>query len=280
MTAEKSSCELVNTLSITESVNFSYDAFDNETRFLIKQRTNEIKNLIHRSAQDIFDIGQKLLEVKDKLGHGKFLSWLRTEFGWSESAARKFMQVAREFKMVNFTDLNIASSALYLLASNSTASAARREALERASSGDIINYSKAKSIIEKHKIIDNCDLPTEITVDVSAEIVDEGATSLSEPKLKYIETEETSFKQLEQRAKYLGLLHQNTDERSPVSLHPLPVEAVKICTKFIDTVEDMNFQLLESMEDEALKVLINKSKLLARRAKMLLNQRWQITKKN
>ena len=56
----------------------------------------------------------------------------------------------------------------------------------------------------------------------------------------------------------------------------MPVEAIKTCTNFINTVEDMNSQLLGAMEDEALKVLINKSNLLAKRAKMLLTQRWQL----
>ena len=274
MTVNESYYELVDGLSFAESTNFSYDALDSETRFLIGQRTSEIKNLIHRSAQDIFDIGQKLIEVKEKLGHGSFLIWLNAEFNWSQSAARKFMQVARQFQMVNFTDLNIATSALYLLAYN-TSFSARQEALERATQGEIISYSEAKSIIGQHKKISKRSLPMQITVDVQVEIVDEEAMSFVQEEVRYAEPEDTDFKHLEQRAKQLGLLPQNLDEQAPRYLYPISVEAVKTCTKFINTVEDMDFQLLESMEDEALKVLINKSKLLAKRAKILLTHRWQ-----
>ena len=268
-------------LSVAESLSFSYDELDNETRFLVGQRTSEIKNLIHRSAQDVFDIGQKLIEVKEKLDHGRFLIWLNTEFNWSKSAARQFMQVARHFKRGNFTDLNIAASALYLLASNTTSVAARQEALERAAQGEIINRSEAKSIIAHHKEIGKRSLlPKQITVDVPAETIKEGLRPRIQQKLEYTEPldREINLEQLRQRAKQLGLLPTQVNERSPSTepLNAMPVEAIKTCTNFINTVEDMNSQLLGAMEDEALKVLINKSNLLAKRAKMLLTQRWQL----
>lgn len=281
MSVEESYCKIASRSSIVESLNFSYDELDNETCFLVGQRTSEIKKLIHRSAQDIFDIGQKLIEVKEKLGHGRFTIWLSAEFNWSQSAAQKFMQVARQFKMVNFTDLNIATSALYLLASNTTSVAARQEALERAAQGEIINRSEAKSIIAQHKEIGKRSLLSkQITVDVPAETIKEGLRPRIQQKLEYTEPldREINLEQLRQRAKQLGLLPTQVNERSP-SMEPLnamPVEAIKTCTNFINTVEDMNSQLLGAMEDDALKVLINKSNLLAKRAKMLLTQRWQL----
>lgn len=279
MIAKESSCELADRLSFSESNNFSYNTLDDETRFLVGQRASEIKNLIHRSAQDIFDIGQKLIEVKEKLGHGRFGLWLNAEFNWSESAARKFMQVSRQFKTVKFTDLNIATSALYLLASNSTSFAARQEALKLAEQGKIIDYSEAKSIIAQNKEIDNYISPKQITVDVPVETVNEVLPPRIQQKLEYTEPldGEINLEQLRQRAKQLGLLPAQVNERSSVMqpLNAMPVEAIKTCTNFINTVEDMNSQLLGAMEDEALKVLINKSNLLAKRAKMLLTQRWQ-----
>ncbi len=85
-----------------------------------EQRTGEIKTLMKRAAQDIIDIGQKLIEVKLRLGHGHFQSWTRHEFGWSYETAARFMRVADQFKTVNLTDMSIAPSALYLLAAPST----------------------------------------------------------------------------------------------------------------------------------------------------------------
>lgn len=135
----------------TESTEFSYGILNLATRKVVQQHTIEIKGLLRRTAQDIIDIGEKLSEVKQELGHGQFLDWLRTEFDWSESAARKFMQVHRKFKTVNFTHLNIATSAMYLLAADCTSEAARAEAVQRADAGEVITRAKAKEIARHHE---------------------------------------------------------------------------------------------------------------------------------
>lgn len=130
---------------------FDYAALNREARIVVLQRTCEIKNLLRRTAQDIIEIGQKLVDVKQQLGHGNFRNWLKAEFDLSLSAATKFMQVYEQFKNVNFTQLNVAISALYLLAAPSTSSNARQEALARANEGESITYSKAKSIINRYQ---------------------------------------------------------------------------------------------------------------------------------
>ncbi|RUT04221.1 hypothetical protein DSM106972_044490 [Dulcicalothrix desertica PCC 7102] len=138
-------------LSTEQTLNFEYGLLESETQLVVQQRATEIKMLVRRSYQDIIDIGQKLIEVKQHLGHGNFRNWLQFEFNWSVSTATKFMQVALHFKCVNFTHLNIAVSSLYLLAAPSTPSEARIEVLERASNGENISYSKAKSIVNEYK---------------------------------------------------------------------------------------------------------------------------------
>jgi Protein of unknown function (DUF3102) len=100
-----------------ETLNFEYGVLDTEMRSIIQQRANEIKILMRRNTQNIIDIGQKLIEVKKHLGHGNFQNWLKFELNWSISTATKFMQVAEQFKCVNFKHLNITASTLYLIAS-------------------------------------------------------------------------------------------------------------------------------------------------------------------
>lgn len=130
---------------------FDYAAMDTETRIVVQQRTGEIKSLMKRAAQDIIDIGEKLTEVKERIGHGHFGDWLGAEFGWDERTARNLMQVAETFRSANFSDLRIAPSALYTLAAPSTPQAARDEALDRAHAGESITYSKARAIVQEHK---------------------------------------------------------------------------------------------------------------------------------
>ena len=132
-------------------VGFDYSVLDSEARSVVLERTTEIKSLMRRTVQDIFEIGQKLLEVKVQLGHGHFGNWLGAEFDWDERSARRFMSVAVAFKSDNLSDLSIAPSALYLLAAPSTPPTARTEALARARAGDFITYAKAKTLVSQLK---------------------------------------------------------------------------------------------------------------------------------
>ncbi len=143
--------ELLDQLPSGLSLNFEYSILEAQTLRVVQQRTNEIKTLMRRNSQDIIDIGQKLIEVKQHLGHGNFRNWLEFEFNWSISAATKFMQVAEQFKCVNFTHLNITASTLYLIAAPSTPKGVREEVLERASNGENISYTKVKAIVYQHR---------------------------------------------------------------------------------------------------------------------------------
>jgi phage N-6-adenine-methyltransferase len=156
---------------------FGYQALDTETRIIVQQRTSEIKTLMRRTAQDIIDIGQKLIEVKARLGYGNFGAWLQAEFGWSDRTARQFMMVSEQFKSENFADLNFAPSALYLLASPSTPETARAEAIERANNGESITHGTAKQIVEAHKALAaaalDTDDPPALAINAAQEVLDE-----------------------------------------------------------------------------------------------------------
>ena len=92
----------------------------------MQQRTDEIRALMRRTAEDIIAIGRKLSEVKARLGHGQFLAWLEAEFGWHRCTANRFMQVAEAFSAVEMSQIaTFAPSALYLLAAPSTPETAR-----------------------------------------------------------------------------------------------------------------------------------------------------------
>lgn len=142
--------------------NALYASLDVETRIVVQQRTTEIKTLMRRTAQDIVEIGLKLAEVKARLGHGFFYAWLHAEFEWSESAALKFMQVAERFKSVNFTDLQVAPAALYLLAAPSAPESAREEALLRAEEGEPITHRVAREIVAAHRAMPTPDRRTSV----------------------------------------------------------------------------------------------------------------------
>jgi hypothetical protein len=128
---------------------FDYASLDTEARIVVQQRTSEIKGLMRKAAQDIIDIGQKLIEVKARLPHGHFGPWLEAEFEWSEPTAQRFMRVCGAFQKRQID--GFAPSALYLLAAPSTPEAAREEALSQAEAGERITHQKAQGIIEAVK---------------------------------------------------------------------------------------------------------------------------------
>lgn len=135
---------------------FEYDRLEQSDRDFIQGRTNEIKALVKRTAQDIIDIGAMLIEVKERLPHGMFGGWLDSEFGWTQMTAINFMRVSAKFK--NFLNLDeIAPSALYLLAAPSTPDEAREEAIARAAQGETITHKAAKEIVGNHRIVINLD---------------------------------------------------------------------------------------------------------------------------
>lgn len=134
---------------------FDYATLDMETRVVVQQKTEEIKTLMRRTAQDIIDIGSRLIEVKQRLGHGNFGVWLDSEFGWNRVTASKFMNVYRQFSNVQSSEhLRLSFETMAYLASPSTPEAARIESIERAGQGEPITHAKAKTITAWHKGFD------------------------------------------------------------------------------------------------------------------------------
>lgn len=129
---------------------FDYDALDKNSRTLVKQRTGEIRALMRKAAEDIVNIGLKLIEVKAALPHGAFSPWLEAEFEWTDRTAQRFIQVAEQFGE-NRQIVGFAPSALYLLAAPSTPESARQEALEQAQAGQPVTHKEAAEIVQKHK---------------------------------------------------------------------------------------------------------------------------------
>ena len=53
---------------------FDYDSLEATQRSIIQQRTGEIRERLRRSAQDIWEVGQKLSDVRSRLKYGQFLT--------------------------------------------------------------------------------------------------------------------------------------------------------------------------------------------------------------
>jgi len=132
--------------------NFDYENLEVEKRIVVQQRTGEIKERLKRSAQDIWEIGQKLADVRSRLKHGQFEAWLKAEFNWSRRTAYNFISVYETFdQCANLAQLDIATSALYLLAAPSTPETIKEEYIQRAQKGETITHKDLQKAIETDK---------------------------------------------------------------------------------------------------------------------------------
>ena len=77
-------------MKVVESSPAELDAL---TLSFVQERAEAIRGLARQTAENIVRIGEHLVAVKERLGHGNWLPWLEGEFGWSDETARKFMRV-------------------------------------------------------------------------------------------------------------------------------------------------------------------------------------------
>jgi hypothetical protein len=82
----------------------------------LKVAADKIRKLRRQEATSIIAIGCALLEAKDKLGHGRFGSWLESEFSLSQRTAENYMIVGAAFGDKIETVANLAPTVLYKLA--------------------------------------------------------------------------------------------------------------------------------------------------------------------
>jgi Protein of unknown function (DUF3102) len=120
-----------------------------QTEIALAEHAAVIRALGKRVIQDIVEIGNRLTEAKTIAGHGNWLPWLETEFGWKDDTALHFMQVSELAKSRNLRDFNVPISGLYLLAAPSTPEEARTEVIERAEKGERLSLAEVQRLIEE-----------------------------------------------------------------------------------------------------------------------------------
>lgn len=128
-------------------VGFNYDLLETKLADKLRNAADRIRERVKKTVEDIIEVGNDLLAVKEALPHGQFLPWIKAEFGWSERTAQNFMSVAEQFKSAKIADLPIQPSAAYLLAAPSVPDEARQKAVEKAEAGEEITFAAAKEIV-------------------------------------------------------------------------------------------------------------------------------------
>jgi Protein of unknown function (DUF3102) len=132
-------------------VGFNYDLLDSRVAEEARSSAQRIRDKVKRTIEDIIEVGNDLLAIREALPHGQFGPWLAAEFGWTERTARNFMAVAERFgpRTEMISDLTIQPTAAYLLVAPSAPDEAREAAIKRAEAGEQITTAVAKKILSE-----------------------------------------------------------------------------------------------------------------------------------
>lgn len=134
-------------MNATNQQNFDYTQLQPNTANLAQGAANRIKTRAKTTAQDAVEIGQDLAAVKAALPHGHWGPWLQSEFGWSHRTAQRYIRIWKIFKNDKLADLNIALSALHLLAVSEIDDATRQTALEIAREAGSLKHAQTQALI-------------------------------------------------------------------------------------------------------------------------------------
>ena len=89
----------------------------------LAEHARAIYELAKRTCQDIIEIGRHLTEARAHVGHGAWLDWIDTEFGWSSQTAYRFIHVyelSENAKFHTLVEFELPIAALYQLAAPKT----------------------------------------------------------------------------------------------------------------------------------------------------------------
>jgi hypothetical protein len=130
---------------------FDYGAFDAEVVDELREAAIHIRARGHEHASALVDIGTTLSRVKDKVGHGRWGSWLLIEFSMSVSTAERYMRVAKWAADKIVTVTNLQPSTLYILSAKSTPPSVVQEVLDRVEANDPISERELRRTLASTK---------------------------------------------------------------------------------------------------------------------------------
>jgi DNA-binding XRE family transcriptional regulator len=137
-------------------VEFDYGQLNRDDWMFVQDARDQIRHLGKQTVESICEIGRLLTGVKARLPHGQWLPWLKAEFAWSETTARRFMDSYSLFRSAKLEDLpsllELPPSAVGELAARSTPAEARQEIMQQIVQGARPTTQDVRETIHQHKV--------------------------------------------------------------------------------------------------------------------------------
>jgi hypothetical protein len=128
------------------------DAFEKAAPELA-EHAQAIRSLGKRVLSDTLEIGSRLAKARPLIGHGHWLAWLKTEFGWSDERARRFINVFELAKFHTVLDLDLSLGALYVLGAPSTSKEIREEIVARCKEGESFSPAGVQRVVSEARAV-------------------------------------------------------------------------------------------------------------------------------
>lgn len=124
-----------------------YSELDAPAREVAREAVAHIAAIQQRVVTDIAEIGSTLIRVKDALGHGHFLTWIKAEFDWTERTAQNYMSVAERFGSNAKCLSHLPLATVYKLAAPTTPDELRDEIVAKLEQGETVEPAEIASEI-------------------------------------------------------------------------------------------------------------------------------------
>jgi hypothetical protein len=131
-------------------------ATEAETASVSMRRVKEARQVLRHGAPELAravrDGHRKLVEVKERVGHGRYTAFVTERLGWSMRSGQNFVSVFEMIKSANFAPLGtmtIDASSLYLLAAPSTPEEVREQVLEKAATPEGISRAEVEELVKE-----------------------------------------------------------------------------------------------------------------------------------
>jgi hypothetical protein len=121
------------------------------TDVFLSEKAGAIRALGKNIVRDVIEIGRHLTEVKVRVGHGNFRSWIKREFEWERSTADNFINMHEAFgsNAQRVGHLDLPMSAFYAIAAPTTPTEVRDQLLDKAEGGERLTRDQVRAAIDK-----------------------------------------------------------------------------------------------------------------------------------
>lgn len=134
-----------------QPTHFDYGALSSDVAEEARAIAARVRSRQQNTMALIRETGRDLLSVKEKLGHGHFLSWIEAEFAMTRQTANNYMNVADRFGEECKTILHLPPAAAYALASPSTPEPIVRQVFAKYEAGEKVEPVTIKAMVKEAK---------------------------------------------------------------------------------------------------------------------------------